>query len=387
MRRAGHAAGPLRPGRPGVVQGVGFRPFVYVTAGELGLDRLGGQRRRRRGGRGRGRPADDVTRSAAGWSTTRRRWPMVEARHETELPRGGGTGFTHRAPAQAAAGPHPRLPRRRDLRRLPGASSPTRPTAATGTRSSPAPTAARASRSSPRCPTTAPPPRWPAFAMCDACAAEYDDPADRRFHAQPIACPDCGPTLELVGPGRDATRRRRRRGRARQLLAAGADRRRQGARRLPPRLRRPQRRRPSRELRRRKRRGDKPFAVMVADLGVAAAAGRRSSDDERRAARPGRAADRAARPASRAAAHGVGGGGRAGQPRPRRDAALHAAARAAARARTASPARTSLVMTSGNLVRRADRHRRRRGADPAGAARRRLAAPRPARSTCPATTR
>ena len=35
------------------------------------------------------------------------------------------------------------------------------------------------------------------FAMCAACRAEYDDPADRRFHAQPIACPDCGPRLEL----------------------------------------------------------------------------------------------------------------------------------------------------------------------------------------------
>jgi hydrogenase maturation protein HypF len=34
-----------------------------------------------------------------------------------------------------------------------------------------------------------------AFAMCDKCAAEYHDPADRRFHAQPIACPDCGPSL------------------------------------------------------------------------------------------------------------------------------------------------------------------------------------------------
>jgi hydrogenase maturation protein HypF len=41
------------------------------------------------------------------------------------------------------------------------------------------------------------------FAMCDACRAEYDDPADRRFHAQPIACPDCGPQLGLVdGTGR-----------------------------------------------------------------------------------------------------------------------------------------------------------------------------------------
>ena len=34
-----------------------------------------------------------------------------------------------------------------------------------------------------------------AFAMCERCAVEYHDPADRRFHAQPIACPDCGPSL------------------------------------------------------------------------------------------------------------------------------------------------------------------------------------------------
>ena len=34
-----------------------------------------------------------------------------------------------------------------------------------------------------------------AFAMCGRCAGEYHDPADRRFHAQPIACPDCGPSL------------------------------------------------------------------------------------------------------------------------------------------------------------------------------------------------
>jgi len=36
------------------------------------------------------------------------------------------------------------------------------------------------------------------FAMCPACAAEYSDPADRRFHAQPIACPRCGPHLEWL---------------------------------------------------------------------------------------------------------------------------------------------------------------------------------------------
>ncbi|WP_406816351.1 carbamoyltransferase HypF [Mycobacterium sp. M23085] len=38
------------------------------------------------------------------------------------------------------------------------------------------------------------------FAMCARCAAEYRDPADRRFHAQPIACPDCGPTLWFASP-------------------------------------------------------------------------------------------------------------------------------------------------------------------------------------------
>ena len=34
-----------------------------------------------------------------------------------------------------------------------------------------------------------------AFPLCPACRAEYQDPADRRFHAQPVACPDCGPRL------------------------------------------------------------------------------------------------------------------------------------------------------------------------------------------------
>ena len=37
------------------------------------------------------------------------------------------------------------------------------------------------------------------FKMCAACQAEYDDPANRRFHAQPNACWDCGPRVWLVG--------------------------------------------------------------------------------------------------------------------------------------------------------------------------------------------
>lgn len=37
-----------------------------------------------------------------------------------------------------------------------------------------------------------------AFPMCPACQAEYDDPGNRRFHAQPNACPLCGPQVSLT---------------------------------------------------------------------------------------------------------------------------------------------------------------------------------------------
>ncbi|MGH3320566.1 MAG: carbamoyltransferase HypF [Streptosporangiaceae bacterium] len=37
-----------------------------------------------------------------------------------------------------------------------------------------------------------------AFTMCADCAREYHDPTDRRFHAQPVCCPACGPTLQLI---------------------------------------------------------------------------------------------------------------------------------------------------------------------------------------------
>ncbi|MDQ6984564.1 MAG: Sua5/YciO/YrdC/YwlC family protein, partial [Ghiorsea sp.] len=36
------------------------------------------------------------------------------------------------------------------------------------------------------------------FEMCTACLSEYQDNKDRRFHAQPNACPDCGPQLQLL---------------------------------------------------------------------------------------------------------------------------------------------------------------------------------------------
>jgi hydrogenase maturation protein HypF len=47
------------------------------------------------------------------------------------------------------------------------------------------------------------------FPLCAPCKAEYDDPANRRFHAEPVACPDCGPALSYRRPGDAAPMARR----------------------------------------------------------------------------------------------------------------------------------------------------------------------------------
>ena len=83
------------------------------------------------------------------------------------------------------------------------------------------------------------------FEMCAACRAEYEDPLDRRFHAQPNACPrvrarGCG-SLDAAGEAVGARRGPDAVAATAAALDAGRDRRRQGARRLPPRV--PRRRR------------------------------------------------------------------------------------------------------------------------------------------------
>ncbi|MDP7735809.1 carbamoyltransferase HypF [Mycobacterium paragordonae] len=106
------------------------------------------------------------------------------------------------------------------------------------------------------------------FAMCERCAAEYHDPADRRFHAQPIACPDCGPSLWFDSPAGRTAGAEAAVTAARDALASGAVVAVKGIggyhlacvvdEEWVVRV-----------LRVRKSRGSKPFAVLVRDLAVA----------------------------------------------------------------------------------------------------------------------
>jgi hydrogenase maturation protein HypF len=59
------------------------------------------------------------------------------------------------------------------------------------------------------------------FKMCPQCQAEYDDPADRRFHAQPIACPACGPSIAYAQSGKKAVFKEKALAAARDLLKSG----------------------------------------------------------------------------------------------------------------------------------------------------------------------
>ncbi|MFL6137332.1 MAG: carbamoyltransferase HypF [Frankiaceae bacterium] len=109
------------------------------------------------------------------------------------------------------------------------------------------------------------------FAMCADCRREYDDPADRRFHAQPVCCPACGPRLVLraAAGGAPIDEAGDPIARAAELLRAGAvvAVKGLGGYHLAADARDE---RAVAALRGRKHREDKPFAVLCADLAAAA---------------------------------------------------------------------------------------------------------------------
>jgi hydrogenase maturation protein HypF len=254
----------------GVVQGVGFRPFVYVTASELSL--TGSVANDSHGVvievEGPSADADELVRRLSDRPPP---LAIVESVQVTSLPVRGGTGFAIAGSSRSGG-----------TRTL---ASPDVATCDDCLRELADPADRRyrhpfitCTNCGPRftiitgLPYDRPSTTMAGFAMCAECAAEYGDPADRRFHAQPIACPRCGPRLELVtrDPGGDLERATDAEAlqAARRLLSAGAvvavkglggyhlacDGADDDA---------------VATLRERKRRGDKPFAVMVADLDAA----------------------------------------------------------------------------------------------------------------------
>jgi hydrogenase maturation protein HypF len=104
------------------------------------------------------------------------------------------------------------------------------------------------------------------FEMCKVCEEEYTNPIDRRYHAQPIGCWNCGPKLELVGRGAlsqtkiiDETVALIKQGKILAIKGVGGyhlmcDATNEEA---------------IRKLRERKHRPTKPFAVMVRDIDMA----------------------------------------------------------------------------------------------------------------------
>ncbi|BCB91901.1 carbamoyltransferase HypF [Phytohabitans suffuscus] len=251
----------------GVVQGVGFRPFVYATASALAL---AGSVANTPSGvvvevEGAPDAVDELGRRLAAEPPP---LAVVERIERTDLPASGGTGFRIDG---SAAGGRSRTLASPDVATCPDCLAELRDPAdrryrhpfVTCTNCGPRFTIIGALPYD-RATTT-----MAAFAMCGACRREYTDPGDRRFHAQPIGCHDCGPRLELVRPGAAPVHGDGALAAARDLLAGGGivavkglggyhlacDARDEHA---------------VAELRRRKRRGGKPFAVMAADLDTAA---------------------------------------------------------------------------------------------------------------------
>ena len=245
----------------GLVQGVGFRPFVHALAHELGLSGYVAN------------TPDGVVVEAEGRSgavrelATRLRTDapvlaIVEDVAATDVPTRGGTDFEIRASADGGGRTFvsPDVATCPDCLRdltTPGDRRYRHPFV-TCTNCGPRFTIVTG------LPYDRPSTTMADFPMCAECAAEYADPTDRRFHAQPICCPACGPRLTLVRPGQPDLHGEEALAAARGLLHGGAvvavkglggyhlacDAGQAEAVAL---------------LRARKRRGDKPFALMVAD--------------------------------------------------------------------------------------------------------------------------
>jgi hydrogenase maturation protein HypF len=255
----------------GIVQGVGFRPFVFQLATGLGLD---------------------------GWVRNSPEGVLVEVqglgqalaaflgRLRSELPRAASIQrlLTGSLPERPEAGPFRILPSAGTGTRRPSipADLATCPECAAEIRD---PRARRHRYPFTNCthcgprysiiaalPYDRPRTAMAGFPLCPECGREYREPRDRRFHAQPVACPECGPRLAFRGPGGEPGPDREaaleaavallRRGGILALKGLGGFQLLVDARSEPA----------VRRLRQRKGRGAKPFAVMFPDAAALAEA-------------------------------------------------------------------------------------------------------------------
>jgi hydrogenase maturation protein HypF len=247
----------------GVVQGVGFRPFVYTAAAAHGLS--GSVRNDSSGAiievEG---DAQDIT---AFLDVLVRRPPplaVIDGIDDQDIPVVGGTGFEIADTSRSGGGRTLASP---DVAMCADCAAEQRDPAdrrhrhafVNCTNCGPRFTII-ASLPYDRAATTMAP-----FPMCADCAREYADPADRRFHAQPVCCPHCGPALSFqdhdghtadAEDGLQSARRLLRDGGILAVKGIGGYHLACDAGNASA----------VAELRLRKRRGDKPFAVMVPDL-------------------------------------------------------------------------------------------------------------------------
>jgi hydrogenase maturation protein HypF len=197
---AGSPAARVRRGLvvSGLVQGVGFRPFVYRLASELGLS---GRARNTTAGlcvevEGPARAIDEFVHRVRSEPPPHAVIRRVTVTSEVAI---GVEGFSIE-PSDAAGAAQSQVPQ--DLAPCPECTrevlDPTdrryRYPFISCTQCGPRFTMIR-SMPYDRANTT-----MAGFALCPECLREYSDPGDRRFHAEPIACPVCGPQLALWDP-------------------------------------------------------------------------------------------------------------------------------------------------------------------------------------------
>ena len=244
----------LRVALYGAVQGVGFRPFVYRLATELGLagwvlNSAAGLVAEVEG------PAELLPRFLQRLEAEQPAAAVVLARETVRLAPAGFTRFEVVASEEASSRTAAILP---DLATCPQCLAEIADPADRRYRYP----FTNCTQCGPRysiildIPYDRPRTTMAEFELCPECRREYTDPADRRFHAQPVACPQCGPRLSA---SLEEAARVLRTGRILALKGIGGFQLLADARQEDAVVR----------LRRLKRREEKPFALMAPSLPVA----------------------------------------------------------------------------------------------------------------------